>query len=81
MQITHWQTHHDTMQSRKEECEHNITVAQRHVETLINDYVTIKRLRPVFASEYLELIHHALERLALCKETLASIIANPDCPF
>lgn len=51
------------------------------IDQLIDGYTVMKKLRPSFARQYLSDIEDAIRWLRYNERELASLEANPDCPF
>lgn len=70
-----------TYQRRVCEIETRITEIPGQIDKLIEGYTIMRKLRPSFAREYLDAIASAIDWLRHNEHELASLKANPDCPF
>lgn len=58
-----------------------IATLPAQIDNLIEGYRIMRKLRPEYAREYLESIEGAISTLKMYERDLASLEANPDCPF
>jgi len=80
MQTTQKQSN-EIAEVRKSRVMRIIDEETKRVNSLIDAYQVVKKLRPSFTREYLHSIGHAIAFLEAREEELAFFEANPDCPF